>query len=125
MIVFSREGDLTVQRVAARLWGDWTLWPVIAADNRHHAESLGQGWEQSLPIGLPLLIRELPSAPSDHVVAAGDTWATVSLTYTGTELLSERIRLANGGGVLYGRAGSRITIPAFVDARLVAELRGL
>ncbi|PKL30606.1 MAG: phage tail protein [Spirochaetae bacterium HGW-Spirochaetae-10] len=125
MIVFTTDADLTVQRVAARVWGDWTLWPIIVDDNRLHGTTLGANWPQALPAGLPLYIRDLPSSESVHLVAEGDSWSMLAMQYFGSERLSERLRAVNGGGVLYGRAGTRVVIPALVDARVIAKLRSL
>lgn len=115
MIVVWREGD-TLQRIAARWWGDWTLWPVLRDDN---------GLATDPPVaGRQLVLRDLPSQDQLHTVMTGDSWESISLLYYGTEHFSERLRQANDtGSHIYERVGERIFVRAIVDAGTVRRLR--
>ena len=121
MIHVVRPGE-SIQRIAALHYGDWTLWPAIRDFNSVLSQAYGFDWWRNPPANTPLELPELPDAVIKHIVAEGDTWHSLSLSYCSTEAFAFRIRAYNGGGTLRDRAGATVTIPALVDQKIRAIL---
>lgn len=99
----------TLPRIAARHYGDWTLWPLISDANRLAVrEPLTAGRKIQIPY--PLVNSTF------HVVTESDTYHSLSQLYYGSEHFSNRIASANSYKVIYENIGERFTIPALASS---------
>lgn len=109
-----RSGD-TLQRIAARWYGDWTLWPAVRDANGLVSAPPASGQRLEIP--------DLPDRERLHTVVTGDSYESVSLLYYGTEHFAERLRNANPTEHIYDLVGRQIVIPALVNGATVRRLR--
>lgn len=100
--------DETLPRLAARYYGDWTLWVLIADANRLDRRA-------PLTPGRAIRILKPMSSDTTHTVAEGDSYESLALQYYGTEHYSGRIRTANNHAIIYESAGQSFRIPALAD----------
>lgn len=108
MIYTIREDD-TLQRISARLFNKWELYPVIRDNNPHI-----QDWE-NLVAGNRLNIPDIPTEPTFHVAKEGDTFESISLFYYLTEHFSGLLRDENANAQPYENIGVEYFIPALVS----------
>ena len=97
----------TLQRVASKFYGDWTLYKLIADTN---------GITSIVP-GLRLEIPEPVTIEMEHVIISGDSYEKLSLQYYGTEHFSGLLFSENNGLVLEENIGVIILVPALVSQR--------
>jgi nucleoid-associated protein YgaU len=107
--------DETLRRISARYYGDWTLWPIIADANRMDRR------EPPVP-GRAIVVPMPRTSATEHTVADGDSYESLSLLYYGSEHFSEVIRSANDRKIIYESAGLRFTIPALADPERIAAM---
>jgi nucleoid-associated protein YgaU len=97
--------DDTLQRIAARYYGDWTLWGLIADVNRlNPRDNLTAGRVLDIPV--PRIERTV------HTVTLADTYESLSFMYYETERYANRLRTANGSAIIYQSVGKQFEIPA-------------
>lgn len=118
-----KSGD-TLQRIAARFWGDWTLYCVLKDVNSNLGRSIGFNWE-TLPAGYRLEIPTLPSSEKSYIVQGGDSWESIALAYYFTERLSYLLASANENQIIYKIVGQTIRIPALVQSDVVRRLENV
>lgn len=102
--MITRQND-TLQRIAALIYGDWSLWRLIADANRI----------SSVQPGLQISIPEAFSSSIEHTILLGDSYESLSLQYYGSEHFSGLISAENNGLCLYENIGKLITIPSLVE----------
>lgn len=109
-----REGE-TVRRLAARYYGNWTLWPLIVDYNKING--------RDNPVtGSALSIPYPRTSPTEHIISDGDTYEYLSQLYYGSEHFSDKIKIANGLAVIYDSIGQKFTIPALADRQKITAM---
>ena len=119
--IIQSEAD-TLQRIAAKRYADWTLWPAIRDASAYLAADYGADWWIDPPIGQVVTTPDLPNRASRYVVLTTDTWESISDRFYGTEAFSDRIRARNGGGSIVDLAGQQVTIPALISPDRIGQL---
>ena len=104
----------TLQRLAAKFYGDWTVWKVIYDGNFSKLKSFEQN---QFPPGIALAIPELNLLDETHIVVAGDSYESISVLYYGSESFSEFLKRANGSIILKYKLGTEISVPSLIQNR--------
>lgn len=99
----------SLQRLAAKYYGKWTIWRLILDANPGITD-----WANLQP-GIRIVIPEPFTDTIDHIIAAGDSYESLSMQYYGTEHFSGVIMYANNGVILDANIGQKIVIPPLVS----------
>lgn len=114
MIHIVRQGE-TYRRIAARYYGDWTLWCLITDANGMNRRT------PPMP-GVALEIPEPRWSATEHIVETGDSYESLAGQYYGSEHFADYIRRANDEVVIYDNVGQRFVIPPLVTATKLAAM---
>lgn len=104
----------TLQRLAAKFYGDWTVWKVIYDRNFSKLKDFAQN---QFPSGISLEIPEINLLDETHIVVEGDTYESISTLYYGSESFSETLKRANSSIILTYHIGKEILIPSLIQNR--------
>ncbi|MCE9499764.1 MAG: LysM peptidoglycan-binding domain-containing protein [Leptospira sp.] len=118
-MIYTIRDDDTLQRIAAKYWNKWELYPIIRDNNPHIAD-----WDNLIP-GQRLFIADVLTESTIHIVEFGDTFESISQQYYRTEHFSGMLSEENGNAQPYENIGSEYFIPALVSKQevLAAERR--
>lgn len=98
----------SIQRLAAKFYGNWTIWRLILDINPQIED-----WANLKP-GIRIEIPEPFVDTIDHTVVEGDSYESLSMLYYGSEHFSNLIRFTNNYIIIYEIVGQKITIPSLV-----------
>lgn len=104
--------DDTLQRLAARYYGDWTVWMVLWDYNNHVLTD-----RFNLDVGVKIAIPDIITSEQTHRVSEGETYEWISKQYYNSEHFAERIKEYNDRVLLSSKIGELINIPALVDKK--------
>jgi len=104
----------TLQRLAAKFYGDWTVWKIIFDTNYSKLKNFEQN---QFPPGIALEIPELNLLDESHIVREGDSYESISLLFYKTESFSEFLKSANASIILKYNIGKEILIPSLIQYR--------
>jgi nucleoid-associated protein YgaU len=110
-VYVTKEND-TLQRIAAKFYGDWTCYKIILDANYSKIQNLT---ENILQGGIPLEIPEINLLDETHIVSQNDTYESISKKYYNTESYSEFLRYKNNELVLKYNIGKEILIPSLIQ----------
>ena len=118
-----RDND-TPQRVAAKVYGDWTLFPLIQDNNKALLKGLP---ENTLLMGSLLYIPEPPALITEfvHVVKEGDTWMSLSEIYYESVSFFRKLEKDNEFIRLNKNIGIAVIIPPLMSKYTFQNARRL
>jgi hypothetical protein len=105
MIYYITKPNDTLQRISAKMYGDWSLWYLIFDNNR---SLFPNRW--SVQSGLMVLVPVPLTQDVTHRVVNGDSYSSLSVGYYGSEHYANKIKAINNGLVV----GRNITIQALL-----------
>jgi len=116
-----RDND-TPQRVSAKVYGEWTLFPLIQDNNHALLNGLP---ENTLPMGAILYIPEPPALTDEfkHTIKDGDTYMALSEIYYESVSFFRKLEKDNNFIRLNKSIGTVITIPALVSKKVYQTAR--
>lgn len=121
MIYFTAEDD-TLQRASARVFGDWTLFPVLRDYNAERFR-LREIDPDSLPMNEPLEVPDIPTSDEIVSVTEGMTYEALAADRYHTEAFARFIRERAGGIAIYDLVGQEIVIPALARKQQIDAAR--
>ena len=124
MISYLVKDNDTPQRVAAKVYGRWELFPLINDTNKAALSGLP---ENTMVLGSILYIPEPPALTTEfqHTVKDGDTYFTLSEIYYESVSFARKLEHENNYLRLNKNIGSVITIPALVSKKVFDNARRL
>ena len=111
MIYYITKPNDTLQRISAKMYGDWTLWYLIFDNNRG---LFPNRWivQSGLMVYVPIPLTQ----NSTHTIQTGDSYTTLSIDYYSSEHYAKNIKAKNNGIILNENIGKKIIIPALVKS---------
>lgn len=128
MIYYITKQNDTLQRIAAKMYGDWTLWYLIFDANRSLFGSATltsrMNW-MSVQSGLMVFIPVPLTQSVNHTIVDGDSYHSLSLYYYGSEHYAKNIKAKNDSLILGDNIGKKITIPALLQSSIYSSAQSL
>ncbi|MCB1158727.1 MAG: LysM peptidoglycan-binding domain-containing protein [Leptospiraceae bacterium] len=106
--VYVVKNEDTLQRIAAKVYGDWTLWKLISDFNK--VSKIYSGMLLSIPE--PMINDKI------HIIQVYDSYESLSRLYYNTEHFSSYIAFYNDYILLSEHVDEEITIPYLLNKKV-------
>jgi hypothetical protein len=115
MIMYYANNNANPARIAAYVYGDMRLWPLVTK---------AYGSETDIvPYGTKLELAEPQTDTKYHTVTAGDNYTMIAQFYYQCEHFAAFLKNANSDLELADNVGAKIIIPALLDKALYVEAK--
>lgn len=110
--IYITKTEESLQRLAAKFYGDWTLWKLIFDTNYNILKNYPLN---QFPSGLSLKIPNVNLLDETYIILKDDTYEKISLEFYGTESYSEFIKHFNQSKILKYHIGEELLIPSLIQ----------
>lgn len=120
MIYYITKPSDTLQRIAAKMYGDWTLWYLIFDNNRG---LFTNRWvvQSGLMVPIPVPL----TGNVNHTIIENDSYHSLGLYYYSSEHYAKNIKAKNNSLILSDNIGKTIIIPALVKSSVYTNAQEL